>query len=187
MKRVGHDVAPTWRSVASNFDLTAGLAHLAHSSGRCSFWNDLSLLQIEARPTEVGHTDFNCDKSLADLAMCRAHVGMYAILKSPLIISMWLPSLSAAARGVLTNTNIIDISQDPLGIQARRVKSVTPANATMSSPRDVSAVLAHCNSSKPTQRWRMDTAFAVNPTPMLVTQECNSSAQRQHFDLTSEG
>ena len=43
MKRVGHDVAPTWRSVASNFDLTAGLSHLAHpdpsGQGRCSFWN----------------------------------------------------------------------------------------------------------------------------------------------------
>ena len=225
MKRVGHDVAPTWRSVASNFDLTSGLAHLAHpdpsGGGRCAFWNDLSLLQIDSRDG-----DFNCANSPANLAMCRAHVGelsvqymyaavhdclctlilcgkyptvwltvscccvvpslgMYALLKSPLIISTWLPSLSDASRQILTNPKLLGLSQDSLGQQARRVKSKTPANATTSSPRDASAVLAKCNASKLTQRWRA--SAASSPIPMLVTQRCNSSEARQTFTLTARG
>ena len=184
MKRVGHDVAPTWRSVASNFDLTSGLAHLAHpdpsGGGRCAFWNDLSLLQIDSRDA-----DFNCANSPANLAMCRAHVGMYALLKSPLIISTWLPSLSDASRQILTNPKLLGLNQDSLGQQARRVKSKTPANATISSPRDASAVLAKCNGSKLTQRWR--TSAATSPIPMLVTQPCNSSEPRQTFTLTARG
>ena len=100
---------------------------------------------------------------------------MYAILKSPLYISAWLPALSAADRGVLTNELLLGISQDSLGVQARRVKSVTPANTTLSAPRDAQAVLAHCNPSRPTQRWQTMAAFAAVPAPQLVTQPCNRS------------
>ena len=156
MKRVGHDVAPTWRSVSSNFDLTSGLFHLAHpdpsGDGRCAFWNDLSLLQIHA-PAPPGQSDFHCDDNAASLAMCRAHVGMYAVLKSPLIISAWLPSMGEVAREILTNPMLLQISQDPAGAQARRVKSVTPSNVTISGPRDAFAVLAKCDATKSTQRW----------------------------------
>ena len=139
---------PTWRSVASNFDLTSGLHPLAHGGGRCSFWNDLSLLQIGAE--FGGHSDFTCGQSPENLAMCRAEFAMYAILKSPLIISAYLPGLSDASRDVLTNRMLLNANQDSLGRQARRVKSRTPKNATLSSPRDVQAVLAHCDASRPT-------------------------------------
>ena len=73
---------------------------------------------------------------------------MYAILKSPLIISAYLPGLSDASRDVLTNRMLLNANQDSLGRQARRVKSRTPKNATLSSPRDVQAVLAHCDASR---------------------------------------
>jgi len=76
MRRVGHDVAPTWRSVASNFDLTSGLADLAHGGDDCPFWNDLSLLQIDSPPQPNGASDFACGEDPAKLAMCRAEFGM---------------------------------------------------------------------------------------------------------------
>eukprot|EP01045_Picozoa_sp_COSAG04_P060895 COSAG04_NODE_30979_length_259_cov_0.962500_1_plen_56_part_01 len=56
---------------------------------------------------------------------------MYAILKSPLIISAYLPGLSDASRDVLTNRMLLNANQDSLGRQARRVKSRTPKNATL--------------------------------------------------------
>ena len=65
MRRVGHDVVTTWRSVASNFDITSGLWQLAHGGDSCPFWNDLSLLQIGAVSDggPAGVHDFVCGES----------------------------------------------------------------------------------------------------------------------------
>ena len=142
------------------------------------------VVQIDS-PTH-GTSDFVCGHDPASLAMCRAHFGMYAMLKSPLVISAWLPSLSHESRSVLTNPVVIGISQDSLGVQARRIKSVTPANTTISAPRDVQAVLAHCDPTRSTQQWRV-TPRAGLPRAGLVTRPCNSSAPDQRFTHTETG
>jgi hypothetical protein len=111
------------------------------------------------------------------------------MLKSPLVISAWLPLLSNASRGVLTNKVAINISQDSLGVQARRVKSVTPINATMFAPRDVQVVLAHCDPQSPTQQWRVTPRAGsfLSACPALVTRSCNSSSPLQRFSFTPAG
>jgi hypothetical protein len=50
-----------------------------------------------------------------------SHLALWAILKAPMLISADVTALTASELGMLTNTRLLGISQDPLGIQARRV------------------------------------------------------------------
>jgi alpha-galactosidase len=65
-------------------------------------WNDADML-------EVGN--------MAAVNEDRAHFAMWAMLASPLIAGNDLRSMTSATRGILTNTEVIAIDQDALGIQ----------------------------------------------------------------------
>lgn len=52
----------------------------------------------------------------------RTHFSMWAILSSPLIIGSDLTDMDAYTVETLTNTEVIALNQDPLGIQAARVR-----------------------------------------------------------------
>lgn len=52
----------------------------------------------------------------------RTHFSMWAILSSPLIVGSDLTDMDAYTVQTLTNTEVIALNQDPLGIQAARVR-----------------------------------------------------------------
>jgi alpha-galactosidase len=52
----------------------------------------------------------------------RAHFSMWCLLAAPLMAGNDIRSMSADIRGILTNKEVIDIDQDPLGREGRRVK-----------------------------------------------------------------
>jgi alpha-galactosidase len=49
------------------------------------------------------------------------HISLWSLLASPLLIGCDLTRLDDFTRNLLTNDEVIDVNQDPLGIQARRV------------------------------------------------------------------
>nr|WP_246001379.1 RICIN domain-containing protein [Allorhizocola rhizosphaerae] len=51
----------------------------------------------------------------------RSHFAMWAVMAAPLIAGNDIRSQSAATKAILTNRNLIDINQDPLGLQATQV------------------------------------------------------------------
>jgi len=72
-------------------------------------WNDADML-------EVGR--------FGDDAESRAHMSLWAIMASPLIAGNDLSIMSEATREILTNTEVIAVDQDALGIQGVLVKTV---------------------------------------------------------------
>ena len=71
-------------------------------------WNDPDLLQAGL----PGVSD----------AEGRAQFSLWAAMKAPLLINADLTALSAATLATLSNPEVIAVNQDPLGVQARRVR-----------------------------------------------------------------
>lgn len=51
----------------------------------------------------------------------QAQFGMWALMASPLFMSVDLRNIDVAAKDILLNQLVLDINQDPLGIQGKRV------------------------------------------------------------------
>jgi alpha-galactosidase len=93
----------TWKSwgVLQIFDKQEGLR--AHAGP--DHWNDADML-------EVGNgMSINED---------RAHFSMWAMLTSPLIAGNDLRTMSKETAAILTDSEVIAVNQDPLGVQAFR-------------------------------------------------------------------
>jgi len=95
--RVSSDVTDTWSSVAS---IAASNANLAQYAGPGGF-NDFDML-------EIGNGGLSAAEE-------RAHFGLWAICKSPLLIGTDLTKISSSSLNVLLNSLVISINQDSLG------------------------------------------------------------------------
>jgi alpha-galactosidase len=101
--RIGFDINASWSSIAGLIDQDAPLAPYA-SPGH---WNDPDML-------EVGNGSLSEDES-------KSHFSMWAMLAAPLLAGNDLRSMPSAVQTILTNTEIIAVDQDPLGMQATLV------------------------------------------------------------------
>ena len=54
----------------------------------------------------------------------RVHMGMWAIMASPLLMSVDLRAIRPESKALLLNKGVIAINQDPLGVQGIRVMKV---------------------------------------------------------------
>lgn len=105
---------------------------------------------------EVGNApDFNCSLDAMHLAYCQVHFTMWTIMKAPLILGNDLTTIDAPTLAILTNAEAIAVSQDALGIQARRLQVTLPTNHSIvpNSAPDAISVIALCDSTRPTQNW----------------------------------
>ena len=89
VRRVGHDINAAWLSMLSLVDIGSGLWRYA----KPGFFNDLEMMAL-------GNGDFNADRGSAALARARAHMSMWAAMKSPLVLSTNLSALGPATMGV---------------------------------------------------------------------------------------
>ena len=60
----------------------------------------------------------------------RVQMALYAILASPMCVSADLRHIRNSSKAILQNRNVIQINQDKLGKQGRRIKQVTPVLST---------------------------------------------------------
>ncbi len=51
-------------------------------------------------------------------------MGMWALMASPLIMSVDLRNIRPSSKALLQNKNVIAINQDPLGFQGRKIHEV---------------------------------------------------------------
>ncbi|MEU4623312.1 ricin-type beta-trefoil lectin domain protein [Actinoplanes sp. NPDC023801] len=112
MWRTTEDITNAWNTGQTNgypmgiqniVDVTVPLAHYAAPGG----FNDPDML-------EVGNG------GMTDTEM-RSHFALWAMMASPLIAGNDVRSMSAATRSILTNSRLVAINQDTLGLQARQV------------------------------------------------------------------
>jgi len=97
--RTSNDIQPEWSSILNNLDVTAHYGALAGPG----HWNDPDML-------EVGNGSLMLDEN-------KAHMSMWALLAAPLIAGNDLRGMSVTIQSVLTNPEIIAVSQDSAGIQ----------------------------------------------------------------------
>ena len=113
------DIEDTWLSVQLNLELSAGLADAAGPGG----WNDMDML-------EVGNGGLSAAEE-------RAHFSLWAALKSPLLLGCDLTTADAATLQLVSNPEVIAVSQDARSAQARRVWSSAPGAASALAFRHV--------------------------------------------------
>ncbi len=73
-------------------------------------WNDPDMLEVGVRDTFTPTEN-------------RAHLGMWAMMAAPLIAGNDVTTMAPDVRAVLTDPDVIALDQDPLGQQARRLRS----------------------------------------------------------------
>lgn len=178
MKRVGHDISPSWKSMLSLVDIGSGLWPYAHNCSNVSvggWWNDLDML-------EVGNGDFSATATQGT-RMAQTHFAMWCIMKAPLLIGNDMMTIDDATLAVLNNTEALAVSQDAWGVQAHRVASIPPRNTSVvANGFDAVATVALCNASRPSQTWfaRNVTSGAVN---LLFLEACNASNANQKWNF----
>jgi len=111
--RTGDDIVDTWESVvASGFDSQDQWAHLAGPG----HWNDPDMLV-------VGNVGWGATQHPTHLTPDEqyAHMSMWSLLSAPLLIGADITTLDAFTLNLLTNDEVLEVDQDPLGQQARLV------------------------------------------------------------------
>ena len=61
----------------------------------------------------------------------RIHMGMWALMASPLVMSVDLRTIKPSSKALLLNPYVIALNQDSLGRQGVRISKVSPHNALM--------------------------------------------------------
>ncbi|KAL9660403.1 hypothetical protein QQ045_025216 [Rhodiola kirilowii] len=102
--RTTGDISDTWQSVVSRADLNERWAEYA----RPGQWNDPDML-------EVGNGGLTYDEYVV-------HFSIWAISKAPLLVGCDVRNMSAETHRILSNKEVIAVNQDPLGIQAKKVR-----------------------------------------------------------------
>lgn len=111
--RTTTDINPYWDSWTNNLDQSNMDAPFAAPGG----WNDPDML-------EVGN-GLPPNENVA-------HFSLWALVKAPLVLGNDLRIITQDVLEILSNTEVIEISQDPLGEQGARISfSANPADSTL--------------------------------------------------------
>ncbi|PKA60408.1 Alpha-galactosidase [Apostasia shenzhenica] len=103
--RTTGDIEDNWNSMTSRADQNDQWASYAGPGG----WNDPDML-------EVGNGGMTIEEY-------RSHFGIWALAKAPLLIGCDVRSMSNETFAILSNSEVIDVNQDELGVQGKKVKS----------------------------------------------------------------
>ncbi|KAJ8554031.1 hypothetical protein K7X08_024709 [Anisodus acutangulus] len=102
--RTTGDISDNWDSVTSRADMNDKGAAYAGPGG----WNDPDMLEVGNGGMTFGEY--------------RSHFSIWALAKAPLIIGCDLRSMDQTTHGILSNTEVIAVNQDKLGVQGKKVK-----------------------------------------------------------------
>lgn len=103
--RISNDIRDDWDSIIGRVDIGASLWRFSGPGG----WNDPDML-------EVGNGGCSYEEY-------KSHFSLWSIIKAPLILGMDLSVISESSLEIVSNKDVIDINQDSLGRQGRRIWS----------------------------------------------------------------
>jgi alpha-galactosidase len=154
--RLNGDIADRWNMILTELDEGVRLTEYAGLGG----WNDFDMLVVGID----GETQ-NLDFADGDNPGCtpleyRAHFSLWCILNSPLFAGNDLRDMDCYTIETLTNTEVIALNQDSLGIQASKVKDDGNAEIYAKPMQDGSWAIALFNRSSSSQNmsvnWKND-------------------------------
>ena len=144
------------------FSLTNGQLCSHALSTSASLHNSGAKLCLKAeasKPSAGSHGGgggFDCGADQQALARCRVHFTMWTIMKAPLLLGNDIRKIDNVTLAILKNQDAIAISQDSLGVQARRLWSQGKADDVDPEAGSAAAVASPCSLSRPTQVWQHD-------------------------------
>ncbi|CAO2820740.1 unnamed protein product [Amaranthus hypochondriacus] len=133
--RTTDDINDSWASMTTLADLNNKWASYAGPGG----WNDPDML-------EVGNGGMTYHEY-------RAHFSIWALMKAPLLIGCDVRNMTPETKEILSNTEVIGVNQDPLGVQGRKVHASGPDDCRqvwagpLSGNRLVVALWNRCSSA----------------------------------------
>ncbi|NWX12500.1 NAGAB acetylgalactosaminidase, partial [Aegotheles bennettii] len=101
------DIQDSWASVLSIIDWYSAHQDVLQPAAGPGHWNDPDMLII-------GNFGLSYEQS-------RSQMALWTVLAAPLLMSTDLRTISQSAKEILQNRLMIQINQDPLGIQGRRI------------------------------------------------------------------
>jgi len=186
--RTTGDISDNWGSMTSNLDINNNWFKQAGPGG----WNDPDML-------EVGNGGMTNTEYVS-------HFSLWAISKAPLLIGCDVTNLSPETLAILTNSEVIAINQDSLGIQAGKVaqypgpddtQNLTPVQGikcnggksqqwTINSDKTIRNVLSGRCLDIPNCATSAGTALEIYDCHVgTPSSECNSL--NQQWDVNSNG
>nr|WRJ69891.1 alpha-galactosidase [Oceanusvirus sp.] len=102
--RTGPDLEPRFPSILNALEKAAPLSEHATAFR----WNDLDMLQVGNGMTDVQD---------------RSHFSMWCMMNTPLVLGCDVSAIRAETLDIVSDPELIAINQDPLGRQAKRVRS----------------------------------------------------------------
>lgn len=102
--RTTDDITRNWDSMVSRADQNEVYAEYARPGG----WNDPDML-------EIGNGGMTHDENIV-------HFSIWAISKAPLLIGCDVRNMTKETFEIISNKEVIAVNQDPLGIQAKKVR-----------------------------------------------------------------
>ncbi|CAF3629765.1 unnamed protein product [Rotaria sp. Silwood1] len=134
--RTTNDIEDSWNSMLNNIDLNNEFADKAGPGG----WNDPDML-------EVGNGDMTDTEYVT-------HFSLWAISKAPLLIGCDVNKMSNTTLSILTNSEVIAVNQDPLGVQGKKVAFQSTQSPTASSDVGITNCLSSTLNIEPKRfRW----------------------------------
>jgi len=128
--RTTGDISDSWSSMTSRIDLNDQWWSYAAPGG----WNDPDMLEVgNGGMTNTEYT---------------SHFSLWALSKAPLLIGCDITKMTTETLDILTNSEVIAVSQDPLGKQGHKV-------ASQYSGGTAYAAVLNCDSNKASQQWRL--------------------------------
>ncbi len=109
--RTTYDITDTWRSMAE-----IGFSQAGHEKyAGPGHWNDPDMLVVG----QVGWGHLHPTHLTPDEQY--THISLWCLLAAPLLIGCDMTKMDDLTLGLLTNDEVLEVSQDPLGRQASRV------------------------------------------------------------------
>jgi hypothetical protein len=143
----------TWRTTGDIQDSWKSMSNIGFSQNKCSpyagpgHWNDPDMLVVG----KVGwgpalhNTQLTVNEQYT-------HISLWALLSAPLLIGCDLSQLDPFTLNLLTNDEVIDIDQDPLGKQAKQALKTDKYQIWIKDLQDGSIAVGVFNTGNETER-----------------------------------
>jgi len=134
--RTTGDIEDTWSSMSNIGFRQNGLEHFAEPG----HWNDPDMLV-------VGHVGWGSKLHPTRLSPNEqyTHISLWCLLAAPLLIGCDMTQLDEFTLALLTNDEVLEVNQDPLGKQAYRVSRQDGAEVWMKTMEDGSKAIGLFN------------------------------------------
>jgi len=133
--RTTMDITDTWTEMGG-IGFTQGGREKFAGPGH---WNDPDMLVVG----QVGWGNLHPTKLTPNEQY--THLSLWSLLAAPLLLGCDLTKLDEFTLGLLTNDEVLDVNQDPLGQQARRVAQVEPTEVWAKKMQDGSMAVGLFN------------------------------------------